>query len=347
MAELGCNPTYQASVIDAGGSAVLEIPFTSLAWGRALNATSEAAVAVDIANAPECCDTIAGLRTWRQQLHLYRDGGLVWEGPITRIKATRGEVAISAHDPIIWLTRRVIHTTQTITGDLATIAKALIVDAMTVNNVFQDPEEILKYLTVTPTGITGTRTYTAGSGYVWDAITELLRTGLDLTALGRRLIVGVAPGMSGTVAQLGCDDFAGDIAVIEDGLSAVTRAFVNGKGVQGVAGGVDDYFGLIEFVTKDEQIEDTPSATASARHYVSTGNPPPVYVEPPSGSTLVPTAPVTIPELVPGARVPVLIDCTCRPSWTDLILSKVAVTYGVSGESVSVTLVPNTTVQAD
>lgn len=341
MAQLGCDPVVEVVIIDlpTGETVADDLPVTALSWERVLSDVSTASLTVSTGQAPDCCSKLAGVRTWRHALQVWRDGSLAGEWVITRITGGRDTMVFGAHDPMIYLKVRVIHHDLAFTGaDLAVIAEAVIKDAM----VPDDPQ-ILPSLTVSPSGLTGDRKYTANTSYAWDVLTELMRAGLDVTCIGRRIIIGSAPGMIGNTAQLGCRDFTSDVNVIEDGLAAATRAVVAGSGVTGTAGGTDSYFGLIEYLAKEESITTGASANGTAANYVAAGNPPPVYVEPPSGSNLAGTAPVTMAQLVPGTRVPVSLECGCRTAFTDLLLSKLAVTWSATGEAVTPTLIPLTT----
>ena len=319
-----------------------DLPVTSVSWERVLNDVSTGSVALGVGD-PQCCARLASLRTWRHAFQVWRDGVLVGEWVITKITSGRESMVIGFSDFLIYLKVRLIHHDLSFVGaDLAVVAETVIRDAMT-----PDDPGVLPALTVSPCGQVGDRKYTANTGYAWDAISELLRSGLDLTCIGRRIIIGSAPGMIGNTAQLGCDDFTSDVHVIEDGLAAATRAVVAGNGVTGTAGGTDTYYGLVEYLAKDEGITTVASANTAAANYVKAGNPPPVYVEPPSGSNLAGTAPVTMDQLIPGTRVPVSLDgCGCRSAFTDLILSKLAVTWSAGGEAVSPTLIPDASLSA-
>ncbi|NED91038.1 hypothetical protein G3I76_64515, partial [Streptomyces sp. SID11233] len=62
-------------------------------------------------------------------LVIYRDGHLVWEGPVLTPTWTRSGVTIEAADVLTWLDWRVPHEDRLWSGaDLATIADWLIRD---------------------------------------------------------------------------------------------------------------------------------------------------------------------------------------------------------------------------
>lgn len=339
---LGCPDTYSVQFHDNEG----RVPFgsavepTSVEWNRILDDTSDAKVVVNVKDA-ECCDTLGQVRTWCNDMSLYRDADLVWQGPVSGISYTGDQVTVSAKDVTAWLARRVIRnlldfTIATGSGatDLALIAQAILQDALG-----PDDPNVLQYLAVTLSGVVGERKYPANSSYAGDELRELARTGIDFTAIGRRIIIaGEVP--FGRLATLTDEDFAGPLTVIEDGTAAVSKAYVVGQGVTATSGGIGPC-GLIERLEKEDEIRDLNSAQAEADALVMAGSPTPLYLEVPDGSRLTPEAPVQISELVPGVTIPVASTQTCREVSALLRLTKLAVTFNsTDGESVGVTLAP-------
>lgn len=339
---LGCAENYDVVVHDRFGRR----PYgsfedvVSLTWSRVLDDTSEAEVVITTGE-PECCELLSMVYPWCNDLSIFRDGELVWQGPIMSLDpVNRDQAIIKARDITAWLDVRVIHNLIdfTATGmgaaDLVTIARALVVDALQ-----PDDPNVIPLLTTTPlAGITGERRYEPNSEYAGAELRELARTGIDFTAIGHRLILaGELP--FGRTFALSDEDFTGDLNVIVDGLAYVTRAIVQGEGVLATSGGVGDC-GLVERLIKEEAIKDQASAQAEADSTVSAGDPVPVYLEVPDGSGLDPNAPVSISELVPGVVVPVTSAQTCRTVAADLRLRKLEVTFDEAGERVAVTLVP-------
>lgn len=338
MAELGCAQDYALAFHDRTGSipvgAALEP--TSLSWGRVLDDTSDAQAVVDLASV-DCCDTLSQIRTWCNDMSLYRDGALVWQGPVTEIEYVGDTVTINAKDVTAWLARRVVHTAMDFTAagtgplDLSLIAEALVRDAF----LLDDPG-VLTYLLVTLSGIPGERAYEVNQGYVGDELRELARTGIDFTAIGHRILL-TGEGSLARLATLDDEHFAGPLRIVEDGLAATSRAIVLGEGIVAESGGIGPC-GLLERLIKEDSIKDMVSAQAEADSLVASGQPTPLYLEVPDGSQLTPDAPVGIAELVPGVTIPVASTQTCRDVSAVLRLTKLAVTYGAGGESVAVTL---------
>lgn len=340
---LGCGTEYQVMVVDRGGTASLgELDVLDLQWGRKLDDTSTATVSAD---ATCCTDLLSGLRTWRHELLIIRDGEEVWTGPIVELTYERDSVQIEARDVTAYLARRSLPGTIDYTqatglgpADLSTIARTVVVEAFSL----LDPG-VLPYLQVRPTGVSGERKYGADDAdYALDKVNELAKTGMDYTVLGRRIILAGETSLT-TLPLLTGEDFIGKLRVVEDGYSGATMATVIGKGVIGRYGGVDDFFGLVEIRLKQETILDQASADAAARAIVLAGNPVPLVIDSTSASQLSPEAPICINELVPGAGIPILLDASmvCRPVATTLRIKDVTVKASSSGtEQVSLGLVP-------
>lgn len=334
---LGCPQDYQVGVFDRRGEVQYgDLEPSSLGWGRVLDDTSEATIVVP--KAGDCCELLNRTYSWCSSVGIFRDGVRVWEGPVVGLRFTDDETVIRARDVTQWLFKRKIRALLDFTGpaaaDLAAMAERLIRHALE-----PDDPNVLGYLHVLASGITGERKYDADSGYVLDAIAELGRTGLDWTALGRRIILSGETPLA-RLPVLDDEMFVGGVEVVEDGLAAVTDATVLGKGVRGGAGGVE-VCGLLEALVTEEDILDQPSAQAEAEAIVAAGWPPPIYVEVPDGTQLSAETPVDINELVPGVVAPITSERTCRTVAADLRLIKVDVTYGRdAGERVAVTFAP-------
>lgn len=343
---LGCEPTYELTITDrCGRNTLLELDnFTSLKWGRKLDGISQATVTLPAG----CCGKLADVRTWRHELHVFRNGSEVWSGPIVVDPNCRSGITLVANDFLAWLGVRVIRALRcfdpTCGGAGETgprIAEQLIRDALG-----PDDPCLLDFLTVIDGGLPQERDYKANSAYVLKALTDLARGALDFTAVGRRIILMPEGHSLGATSLLTCDSFVGDVCVTEDGAAAVTRAVVTGKAadgttvVSGSAGGVDPYYGLIEVLVDDDAVRTDAAAQNAARGIVRAGNPPPLLVQPPQGSGLSPEAPVCIEDLVPGVEVPVVLDCTCREALQTMRLLSLDVTYDSGGETVAPLLAP-------
>lgn len=330
---LGCIEDVVILATDKTGTSIGEIPYSRLTWRRALDNWSGTDITIPT-NAPDCCAMLADLRPWRHEISVFRDGVLVWgPGPIVRLEFTRDEVTIFARDVLALLDKRVVMTAQTyVDADLSTIAEGLIRDALSV-----DDHGALAFLDVTPTGITGSRSYAVNDGPVMDLLVDLARVGLDFTALGKRIILGAAP--FSRTGLLGCDDFLGTPGYIIDGLTLATSAVVLGNGAVGTAGGEDSYYGLLTVIERQDDITTTAGADEAAASIVAANNPPVTIVQLPAPASLSPEAPVGINDLIPGATMPVAFDCLCPEVAQETIIIGLEVTVDAEGESVAPTAV--------
>lgn len=98
MGTLGCATSYQAVIHWQGGKRLFAVldAVTEVTWARKLDDYSEASVKLaKPALSPLCWSKIAaqydndgmllrpGIEPWAHELSIYRDHGLVWQGPVT------------------------------------------------------------------------------------------------------------------------------------------------------------------------------------------------------------------------------------------------------------------------
>lgn len=331
--KLGCAAKYEVSITYRGGSQPLGVFEPEVVtWGRVQDDYSEARIDLPAS----CCGKLEQVRSWSHEVHIARDGEEVWCGPVAVDTDCRSGNVIIARDMLWWLQRRVIHDDHVSAAQgSVSIARDLIVDGFA-----PDDPNVLAYLDTAGTGVISDREYLANSKYVLDALKDLAKGGIDLTTVGRRIVVR-PQGMSlGRTAILNCEHFQGDVCASDNGLQAATKAILKGDGVTGEAGGVDPYFGLVEVLQEDTTIKSAATAADQARAIVAAGNPPPLLVQPPDNSALSPEAPVCVSQLVPGVTVPVVLDCVCRSVAQDMRLSKLTVRWDATGEQVGVLLQP-------
>lgn len=339
MAELGIGRDYTVAVTPRDGFGNIGfLDGKDLTWGRKLNDSSSSQIKVGLSGGnDECCALAASLRTWGHQIRVSRNSTLVWEGPIVHLDYGREELIVTARDVTAWLGRRVVRSVLDFRGreDLSEIARQLI------EHGFQpDDPNVLTYMQVQLSGIKGERYYgTDEPKYILDELNELARTGVDYTAIGRR--IAVFPELSTeTLPTLRQDDFLDELRVTEDGLGGATYAQVRGSGVVGEAGGTDDFYGLLERAEAEDNILDEATAVIRAEAIVQAGNPVPIFVTTPGQARLACTAPVDINDLVPGVLIPVTLAVgeVCRPVSTLMRLISVDVSVDAGDENVSIEL---------
>jgi hypothetical protein len=323
--------------VDRNGALIAEADvLLNVEWNRVLDDTSTASVLIQ----PEgnCCEGLARVRSWRHNLQIFRDGRGVWEGPIVVPTWKTSGVELQAVDVLGWLDRRVPHEDLYFPDtDLVQIAHALIRDGFAPD----DPGHEVQI--IESSGIRGERRYELDVGQTGDHLRALAETGLDYTAVGRRILL-MGEDHCARVGSLTDADFPSGLEIAEDGASLATRWVLHGQeenNIKGVAGGIDSYYGLLERVTEETSVLDNNSAAAGARSRLRGAFPAPVFVDTSNETTLSPDAAVDVPSLVPGYCVDVTTTTTCRNIRQSLKIFGVKVTEDEQGESVRVQLVPS------
>ncbi|MFD0208952.1 hypothetical protein ACFVH9_07430 [Streptomyces hirsutus] len=279
---------------------------TEVEWGRVLDGTSSARAVIQPGS--DCCARLGRIGSWRNRLVLFRDGRYVWDGPVTDVTWSLGEVEIVAEDLSVWLDKRVPHENRTFTNvDLSEVAEWLITDGFAPD----DPGHTVEI--VGKAGITGSRSYSAGIGQTGDHLRQLAEAGIDYTVIGSKILLLPEDHLV-SVGRLSDVDLPDGLAVSEDGKSLVTRWIVAGSEASGVVaadGGIDEWYGLHERYVEMSEITDQASAlqAAKARRRVSSAVP--VFIDT-REVTISPQANIDVPSLVPGWALDVTSASTCR-----------------------------------
>lgn len=310
---LGCG-TYEVLLLSRGGRELLgEFSCTALEWQRMLDDTSQATVRTD-----GCPDVIP--RSWRHEVGIYRDGQLVWAGPVyqphSEPSGDHQQLVVLARGISAWWDRRRIHHDHDYSlspTDLAYIFAQLSIDAMQPDN---SPG-----LTVatTPTGIKGVVVVKASQNLMAGAeLRTLADAGLDWTEVGRDILCGGTTVPTADLGTLTDEDFAFPPTVTYDGSSQANSETVIGAGIgadgstiyatsaDAAAATLD---GLLELTDTASSLQDYDSVLASAESLRALVTDP-VLV---SNCVLSPDAPVTIDQLVAGATVRLELTDTLLP----------------------------------
>ncbi|MEU9576323.1 hypothetical protein [Streptomyces chilikensis] len=332
----GCA-THTARIVDRSGAVVTDaITLLSVEWTRVLDDSSAAKVVIQPDG--DCCERLGQVRSWRHDLHIFRDGRPVWEGPILLPVWKTGSVEITAVDVIGWLDRRVPHQDMRFTStDLVDIAAWLIRDGFAPH----DPGHEVQI--VAPTKIRGDRAYQLDVGQTGDHLRALAETGLDFTTVGRRIVL-LPEDHCARIGSLTDADLPSGLSISEDGAALATRVVLHGSqdsGVKGVAGGMDPYYGLLERAVEESSVLDEHSAAAGARSRLRASHPAPVFLDTSQETTISSEAAIDVESLVPGWCLDVTTTTTCRDIGQSLKIAGVKVTEDAAGESVRVQLVPS------
>lgn len=318
---------------------------TAIRWGRRLRATSECEVDLDFSQASsECCTmfNIIANTTRISQLRVWRDEVQVWEGEVMQAIETTGSTVkqIVARDVIQRLDDTVndfsldyVETSVTeiaydiIERNLTDAAyvnppdDTMILDQIVVETV-TDPDDVINYRPGAKVATVGEILKILGQSY-----------GLDFTVINRSLrLQRRRTTQDQTYARLTTEHLVGEAEVRANGLEAATRGWATTQledASEPGAGETDPYwpgitqnfgvtgsrYGRIDMLNRVQDIQADESDVLSSAKRVAWGrNPPPTEILLPTTAQLSPSAPLTMPELVPGMRLDFFAeDGLCRP----------------------------------
>lgn len=326
---IGCS-THSYTITDKdGGNVASSGTLTSVQYNRVLNDVSTASVVIGTA-APGCCEQLAGVRSWRHWLNIFRGSDLMWSGPILNVDWTVDTVTVSAVDLFGLLDRRVPHQDLVFSGtDLTVIASELIEDGLAPD----DPGHEISI--IGPAMVDGGRSYDQDIGQTADHLRDLTDTGIDITVIGNRFVI-LPDDFCDVIGRLSDEDLPQGLQVTEDGASLATRQVVAGSedgDILGSAGGTNDYYGLLEIYTEQTTITTNQAATAAARARLAVSAAVPVFIDT-QDVTLSPTANVSMRSLVPGWCVDITTDSTCRRVTQRLKITGLKVTETATQEQI-------------
>lgn len=327
-------------MLTRGGRNIVSIlPWTTLNWQWLLDDTSAADVGGLAGLADNCCRELAGVRAWQHELALYRNGELIWVGPITRVSTPPGTFKIEARDLTAWWDHRLIHTDQHWgETELATIFAAIAADALA-----PDPSPNFTVQAVT-TGIRATRNILALQHVLaGPTLRDLSSVGIDWTAITRVVHAGpVVP--TSSIGTFTDDHFITPPTPIRDGGAQANRWIVRGAG-GGTAGdtifgdasdnAAADLDGLLESVDSNSTFSDYASSQAASENHLHLTSEV-VTVE---NCQLSPEAPFPLAVLVPGALCELELSQTCIPVSGQFKLKSVSASPQAGSDNDGVTLV--------
>lgn len=326
-----------------GASTVGYAPISGLSASplRVLDQTSTATITLPT---PSPSSTLARvllqLRPWEHELHLYRDDGLEWLGPLVDPMTFGGEsISLTALDLSGWLDRRISTDRQWRDTDLAIVARELIEDAMGRDTSPNIDVEAYAALTHGELDVIGDNLPRA-----MDALRDLAGRGLDFTVINRTLRIGGQNGFG--APDLGVWDTRafGDLTASFRGSAygsewhVLGQADSTGTMAHGEYGGVGQSTGLVQQVFQDDSILDDAGARLAAEANWRFGAARQPYVE---SAPLSPQAPVAFSDLIPSATVEVRATAGIMPVEGSFRITQVDVSVGDdAAETVSVTLQP-------
>lgn len=360
-----------AFLYDRGGSRpIAMLPPADMGlirWNRKRDDMSNCTMAL-VSPGSDCCQIIREMQVGRHEIVVFRNGERSWEGPLTRISYKADSVEVEAHDVMHYASRTIMRSAY----DNRYRKKGSRIGPVTkrAQNVLQRElarkealgYNILKFLDVrTHPQTTKTSRYTpAYFSTVYDEMEYMAaKLSLDYTVIGRRIVVSDVHDILGRVQMLTDKDFTDELIVTSYGMELRTRSAVtDGEGNWAAVGGVDPFYGEVEFVDTSYGEEVKPATTSAkptkaelaammkemasqARRNLTGRYPIPTVVRIPDNTRLSPEAPVTLNELIPGIRVPIRATLACLELQQEQKLDYMQVEQSRdSGESVTITLSP-------
>lgn len=293
-----------------GGQQLYEVPFSRLSFPKVLNATAQASVTFPM-RGPEsrmACQVIAETEPFRHELSIWRNEEEVFVGPVWDLDSNEDPASptLLAKDLSGWTMRRWVGNDLFYSDDVATIFEDVFNQGMAVDlspNVTCSTKA---------TGVTAERNYRGKDyQYVANIWSELSKTAVDWTTIGRRVIAGgielnLPGGMlmitDDGVAKAGInkpgDDFATDVVVI----GAVPRGAVDpviGRTTRGA-----DVYGVVQRSFPELLIEDEVSAESNSASRVDQMQPVPKRLR----VVFSPNADPSLNELIPSSRADVRLS---------------------------------------
>ena len=351
MGVLGCAERYQAIIHYQGGSvAFYEIPqqqIVELTWQRTLDNTSVATVKLARQGmGVDCCAKIGELDAWGFELSLYRDGDLVWQGPLYDILEDPYNIYLEARDVIGYLDHRANEFAWSFVNiDVANVAFLIMDETFTVH----DPN-VFPYIDVQLTGTLIDWAVDAKSVYIGDELRDLAKIGFDFTTMGRSIIgrpERTASQYTTKAPVLTQSHFAGTLQIRRPGSETVTRATVIGDAITYTTADppVDSFYGLVDVIEKADRVTDIAVITKMGDQLLADGYPTPTYIVLPPEARLLPSAPITVKQLMPSERIDVyLSEGFCRTVRQSFKLLQVNGRWisggdqGSGGETISISL---------
>lgn len=330
---LACG-AHRAFVRERGGPIIAELPWESLAYGRALNDSSDATVSVGPRGLADetCCWALNRVRAWSHELSIWRDDEEVWRGPTGDPAFGRDAVDLEARDLFAWFDRKTLPIPRNLNGvDLGTIFETWAQDALSLD----DPGIILRVRTV---GETGDRSVGIGEiVFSGDQLRGLGRTALDWTMIVDELFAGSPLLEQPTVPILHDDEWIGPSMRLV-GAEMATQVIVVGSSgaaagdpIIATAGGgdaeratdiePDPEFGLIQQVFNESEIDDQASADFAAQEILDRLRGDARVLS----GRIAPDSALEFDRLIPGLRFRPQVRLACQDLDREMILRSVQV----------------------
>lgn len=385
-----CIEIHQAMIYDRGGTNRLWqlVDVASVRWTRELDNQSTADVVITGESCRDQADVLALIEPRRHELVLFRNGVRVWEGPIVEVAWFRDRATIIANDIIEYMRYTPLtkawpnsegggpplmldRTREIITYELTTPYTMTVGTGEAIEDVvvprwenLDPPANILPHMDIRAGDVITTSVTEAFEMTLFEHITNLARSGMEFTVIGRQFLAWDKANPLGRTRTVTENDFYGDIELYAAGSEHYSIAHVAATPAEeevdpddpnppppapplivGSAGGEHEFYGVWTQIVTTESEEGSSDPTQEAlngqagRQLVGR-TPVPLEIRVPTGAGMKPSFDLTIADLVPGVEMPVLALLNLRKVSQLQRIEKVTVTEDPGNESVGITLTP-------
>lgn len=332
-------------VTGRGGRQVIsELQPVSGSFERLIDNTSKSSVQVQSFGS-SCCKELSSLRTMDNELVWIRDGCIAWRGPLTFIRfLPNGIVELEAMDLTYWWAVRRIGSQSHVGVDASFVVRDYHEAAM-------EPDPIENFnlslqVANQKVNLTVTR---SDHRYAFDAINSLADYAVDYTAYGDQVLVGGADLFPVFPIELNDDHWTTPPPIEMRGPAQRFSTRVVAIGTNGLEIEVDadrdiqDFYGIIERVEEFQGISNIEDLEKAARSFLDIYSQP-YYLNSQSEAILRFNSPISFKALIPGVRVNLVSQATCKPIRGQFRIAKV--THNLNG-TVGVLFEPVGTTESD
>ena len=267
----------------------------TLTWSRETSNVSTLDLSVPVRGDHDRLPAIVPWLHWVSVWDGDRDA-LLWKGPVFKSVVSRRGLQISARDPNVYLTR----TRTPITKRWDAADPAWIADELWRPMAERQGLDMRPIVLTDPEGDRFDFHCVADEQMLDQTVKELGNLGLVYTCVAGAPILGPAP--RNAVALLGEGDFIGDgITIVRDGSQTFNDVLVRVPGDE-VRDRVPLAGANLETIVNLDNISDVSNVARAARQYLRQTSQVRADLDLPTGTTLHPSAPVSIDELIPTTR---------------------------------------------
>jgi hypothetical protein len=359
MAE-GCAEFHTIYIFDRGGMTRVAqiVDVSTVHWTRDRDGVSEASVRIQGSACTAQADILASIEPKRHEMVIFRGNDRVWEGPVWRVGWHSDWVEIHAKDVFVYLlgtalTQQYSSAYPNVETVMARLER-IIPHELAPWEALSPPANVLPYLQIhhNPTDPKTTSVTKPYEFTVGEHIQNLAHySGIDFACVGRSLHIWDVDRHLGQTRLVTEADFLGsEVILTAYGSEHTQRAYVVAdEGAYGEAHNPDneDYYGpwTTIYAAYNEEGSDAPTQeelNSQAQRNLSGRTPVPVEVRVPDNSSIRLNDTLTINDLIPGVKIPVLATLNARRMSQDQKLDAVSVSEDGSGETIQITLVPAT-----